>query len=120
MELDGSFSAPQAHPVWDGIGDRGASCLVGEREGQRRERPDLTGQRDGDGVEYVTGWSIYFPLSQHTLPPSPFQVNREREGRRVTGENKLSGNISGSSSLYIATIVFHECLSQFKRFSIHI
>lgn len=83
-----SFSAPQAHPVWDGIGDRGASCLVGDGERGKRgkgeeKHPDSSQDR---GTEMV--WNVFGPLAQRTPPPSLVQVKGEREGRRVTGENK--------------------------------
>lgn len=102
MGPSGSFSAPQAHPVWDRIGDRGASCLVwrdreGERErgggrgaGQRgKERRRVLTPR-GTEMAWSMSWLVYLlpSLAAHISPPSLVQVNGESEGRRVTGENK--------------------------------
>lgn len=103
MELHGSrgsVSAPQAHPVWDGIGDRGVSFPGRggrwQRNGPERKVTSLllllvSGRRDGGGVEeFITvGLSTSIrlqlsPIADSPPPPLPGPGKRgEREGRRV-------------------------------------
>lgn len=100
----GSFSAPWAHPclgrdrrwrrgppVWL---ERGRK--VGQRGEERRGETSwlLTGRRDGDGVwnmsrSVLSTLPLSLSRSIHSLfSPLQAQVNGERKGWRVTGENK--------------------------------
>lgn len=76
---------------WGGVeqdGSQGVLCTASTSclGRDRRQRGLVSGWRERGAEERWSMW--WFPLSQHTLPPSRAQVNREREGRRVTGENK--------------------------------
>lgn len=93
MDSRRSRSAPLVHPARDGVADqrdldsgwrdRGSDDREDRRGGKR---PDSS--QDGDGVENVmVGLSTSLFRSTHK-PPSPVRVNGEREGRRVTSENK--------------------------------
>lgn len=104
----GSVSAPQAHPVWDGIGDRGVSFPgqggggVGwwQRNGPERKVTSLlllllSGRRDGGGVEeYITvGLSTsrrlqLSPVADSSPPLSPVRANVERGRDDEWRENK--------------------------------
>lgn len=81
MELDGaqgaSFSALPAHPVWDGVGGRGAGL---KRKGEGK-RPDSS-QDGGTEMVWSTSWLLLTtPLSRssHFFPPW-FRLTGEREG----------------------------------------